>query len=699
MSEKTNNGSGRVPGKRPQQQVPVRSGRSGWIVLAVIGLSLIMMYFMNPDAAQLRDISEKEFRSLVEAGRVDSLERIREPDTGSNYILGHDREADGKKSVRKHRLGSEAPAPAPEASEEKPAPNFRVRLVPGENEELMKFLLAKGVPCPVRERSNPFGPLLRELLVIGILVFITWFLFFRNLRGGGGPFGVGKSRAKLLTADKKKTTFKDVAGIDEAKEEVQEIIEFLKAPAKFKKLGGKIPKGVLLVGPPGTGKTLLARAIAGEAGVPFFSISGSDFMEMFVGVGASRVRDMFEQGKHHAPCIIFIDEIDAIGQKRSRTGGGYTGGGYSEQEQTLNAMLVEMDGFSANEGVIIVAATNRPDVLDPALLRPGRFDRQIVVDLPTLKGREEILRLHAKDIKFAPDADLKRIARGTPGFSGADLANLLNEAALLAARKSLEGVGHVELEEARDKVLWGRERRSAGYTKREREITAWHESGHALLQLLLEHTDPLHKVTIIPRGRALGATMSLPDHDVLNRTRLQFLDELVVFAGGRIAEEFHTGDISTGAAQDIAQATQLAREMVCRYGMSDKFGFQAFFEPPAFSAEPVPPPFSQRTSEEIDAEVKSLVDMAYAKARKMLEENRDKLETLATALIEKESMDGRDVAKLLGIKEKSSPDDAQENGGESQTEDAAPAETPAEQASEDGQKAEDDAAETSRSDA
>ncbi len=656
MSDNTNNGNGEIPRKRPQPQTPTRSGRSGWIVLAVIGLSLLMIYFMNPDATQLHDISEKEFRMLVTSNRVDFVERVREPDTGSNYLLGHDREP-VEKPARRRRLGIGAPAPDAGAPEGRPAPNFRVRLVPGENEELMKFLLEKGIPCPVRERSNPFAPLLRELFVIGLLVFVTWFLFFRNLKGGNGPFGVGKSRAKLLTEDRKKTTFRDVAGIDEAKEEVQEIIEFLKAPAKFKKLGGKIPKGVLLVGPPGTGKTLLARAIAGEAGVPFFSISGSDFMEMFVGVGASRVRDMFEQGKRHSPCIIFIDEIDAIGQKRSRTGGGYTGGGYSEQEQTLNAMLVEMDGFSANEGVIIVAATNRPDVLDPALLRPGRFDRQIVVDLPTLKGREEILRLHSKNIKFAPDADLKRIARGTPGFSGADLANLLNEAALLAARKSLDGVGHTELEEARDKVLWGRERRSAGYTKREREITAWHESGHALLQLLLEHTDPLHKVTIIPRGRALGATMSLPDHDVLNRTKLQFLDELVVFAGGRIAEEFHTGDISTGAAQDIAQATQLAREMVCRYGMSDKFGFQAFFEPPTFSAEPTPPPFSERTSEEIDAEVKSLIDSAYEKAKHLLAENRDKLEMLAAALIEKESMDGRDVAKLLGIEEKKNPDD------------------------------------------
>ena len=439
-------------------------------------------------------------------------------------------------------------------------------------------------------------------------------------------------------------TFADVAGVDEAKEEVEEIVAFLKDPSAFKKLGGRIPKGVLLVGPPGTGKTLLAKAIAGEAKVPFFAMSGSDFEEMFVGVGASRMRDVFSEAKKRAPCIVFIDEIDSIGQKR--TGAGALGGNHA-YEQTLNTMLVEMDGFDANEGVIVIAATNRPDTLDSALLRPGRFDRQVVVELPTLKGRREILELHGKKITFAPDADLDRVARGTPGFSGADLANLLNEAALLAVRKKLNGVDMATLDEARDKVIWGRERKSAGYSQKERETTAWHEAGHALLQVLLPDTDPLHKVTIIPRGRALGATMALPERDVLNHTKKYFLAEMRLCCGGRIAEEMFTGDVSTGAAQDIAQATQIAREMICKFGMSEKFGFQAFMEPSQFSGGDLPPAFSEETSREIDAEVKSLIDAAYAEAKRILVENRETLERLAKTLIEKETMDGRDVEELV----------------------------------------------------
>ena len=424
-----------------------------------------------------------------------------------------------------------------------------------------------------------------------------------------------------------------------------EVVEFLKDPKKFTKLGARIPRGILLVGPPGTGKTLLAKAIAGEAKVPFYSISGSDFEEMFVGVGASRVRDLFEQGKKNAPCIIFIDEIDSVGQKRNS-------GGMAAQrcaDQTLNAMLVEMDGFGTNDGVIVIAATNRPDILDPALLRPGRFDRQVHVDLPTLKGREDILRIHAAKVKLAPDVDLLRLARGTSGHSGADLANIINEAALLAARRNLDAIPQAILEEARDKVFWGSERRSAGFTRKEYETTAWHESGHALLQLLLPHADPLHKVTIIPRGRALGVTMTLPEKDVLNRTKAYFLDELAVLAGGRIAEEMHTQDISTGAMSDIAYTTQIARAMVCRYGMSARFGFQNFVEPNAFAVEEAPPPYSQKTAEAIDEEVKHLVDAAYAKAAELLTANRDKLERLATTLLEKETMDGRDVEALVGI--------------------------------------------------
>ena len=378
--------------------------------------------------------------------------------------------------------------------------------------------------------------------------------------------------------------------------------------------------------------------------MPFFAISGSDFEEMFVGVGASRMRDMFAEAKKRSPCIVFIDEIDSIGQKR--TGAGAIGGSHA-YEQTLNTMLVEMDGFDANEGVIVIAATNRPDTLDSALLRPGRFDRQVMVELPTLKGRKEILELHGKKITFAKDADLDRVARGTPGFSGADLANLLNEAALLAVRKKLDGVDMETLEEARDKVMWGRERKSAGYSQKDRETTAWHEAGHALLQVLLPDTDPLHKVTIIPRGRALGATMALPERDVLNHTKKYFLAEIRLCCGGRIAEELFTGDVSTGAAQDIAQATQIAREMICKYGMSETFGFQAFMEPSPFSDAILPPAFSEETARAIDAEVKQTIDAAYADAKRLIAENRDKLELLAKTLLEKETMDGREVESLV----------------------------------------------------
>ena len=619
-------------GKRPVPRSAPAGSRSGWITLAIVALTFLAMRLMSPNEEKVAEISQTEFRAAVDAHEVERVERIRELDSGVTYLLG-----------KLH--GRTEP--------------FRVRLVPGENEKLMDFLTEAGISCPVKEKEPILGPLMQQLLFFRLLAAFFWFVFYRKLGGTGGPLSFGKSKAKLLNEDKtkKRITFTDVAGVDEAKEEVQEIIEFLKAPARFKKLGGRIPKGVLLVGPPGTGKTLLAKAIAGEAEVPFFSISGSDFEEMFVGVGASRVRDMFEQGKKNAPCLIFIDEIDAVGQKRGST---TTFSGSHAVDQTLNAMLVEMDGFDANEGVIIIAATNRPDVLDPALLRPGRFDRQIYVDLPTLKGREDILKLHGAKITFAPDADLARIARGTPGFSGADLANLLNEAALLAARKGLEGVTHEVLEEARDKVLWGRERKSANLSDRDREITAWHESGHTLLQLLLEHTDPLHKVTIIPRGRALGATMSLPEQDVLNRTKSYFTDELVVCAGGRVAEEMFTGDISTGAAQDIAQATLIARNMVCRFGMSGDFGFQAFLEPNQFSAAELPPPYSQKTAEAIDAEVQKLVSDAYDTARKLLNENKDKLELLAKTLLEKESMDGRDVEDLLGIHKKKDTEKTEE---------------------------------------
>ena len=603
-----------------------------WLLIALVAAAFFSMYRMNPNQPQAREISVLEFYQAMEQGKlVEPVIRVVDRDEGETFLSGEKEldELDEKGDPKKE--------------------GYRVALVPGENESLMDDLLDNKIKVVIKERKSALSPFVVQLLFFFGLMFVFYWFFYRGIGGGGGMFSFGKSKAKILTGKEEKSnkvTFADVAGIDEAREEVQEIVEFLKDPSAFKRLGGRIPKGVLLVGPPGTGKTLLAKAIAGEAKVPFFAMSGSDFEEMFVGVGASRMRDVFSEAKKRAPCIVFIDEIDSIGQKR--TGAGAIGGNHA-YEQTLNTMLVEMDGFDANEGVIVIAATNRPDTLDAALLRPGRFDRQVVVELPTLKGREEILRLHGAKIKFADDADLSRVARGTPGFSGADLANLLNEAALLAVRKKLDGVDMATLDEARDKVIWGRERKSAGYSQKERETTAWHEAGHALLQVLLPDTDPLHKVTIIPRGRALGATMALPEHDVLNKTKKQFLAEIRLCCGGRIAEEMFTGDVSTGAAQDIAQATRIAREMICRYGMSDRFGFQAFMEPSQFSGHDLPPAFSEETSREIDAEVKRTIDEAYADARRIIGENREKLETLAKALIEKETMDGRDVEAMIGV--------------------------------------------------
>ncbi len=482
-------------------------------------------------------------------------------------------------------------------------------------------------------------------LAIGILF---WFFFIRQIKiAGKGALSFGKSKARMLAKERNKTMFKDVAGIEEAIEEVSELVEFLKDPKKFQRLGGRIPKGVLMVGPPGTGKTLLAKAIAGEADASFFSISGSDFVEMFVGVGASRVRDMFEQARRNTPCLVFIDEIDAVGRSR----GHGLGGGNDEREQTLNALLVEMDGFDTQEGIIIIAATNRPDVLDPALMRPGRFDRQVVVNLPDVRGREGILKVHAKNVKLAPDVDLSIIARGTPGYSGAELANLLNEAALLAARLNKKAVGMEELEEARDKVRWGRERRSLAMTAEEKRCTAWHEAGHALVNMLLEHTHPLHKVTIIPRGQSLGSTMQLPEKDILSRRRKEMLDDIAVTMGGRIAEEVVSGDISTGAAMDIQQATNMARAMVCQYGMSDKVGMVQYgnddeyiFLGREMGRTKV---YSETTAREIDEEIKRIIDEGYLRAQNLLLGNRTKLELIANALLEYETLDRAQVEEIV----------------------------------------------------
>ena len=645
-----------------------KSPARSWILIALVGLVVYSFYKMKNRGEEPLELTQAELNCAIDEGRVNgSLERVVNRDDGVTYLTGEIRviEAVNKKNevasadtAAKSDANPSDGANAEQNVEKLAQPpvkfsnkKFRVNLVFGENEDLMNHLTRKGIKVTVKNESSAISPfILNTLFFIGMLFLFYWFMG-RKMGGSSGPFGMGKSRAKMLNGkeDTRKVTFNNVAGVDEAKEEVQEIVEFLKEPSAFKKLGGRIPKGILLVGPPGTGKTLLARAIAGEAQVPFFAISGSDFEEMFVGVGASRMRDMFAEAKKRSPCIVFIDEIDSIGMKRS--GAGALTGSHS-YEQTLNTMLVEMDGFDPNEGVIVIAATNRPDTLDSALLRPGRFDRQVLIDLPTLKGREEILKLHGEKITFSADADLKRVARGTPGFSGADLANLLNEAALLAVRKGLNAVTQETLEEARDKVLWGRERKSSNLTDKDRETTAWHEAGHALLQLLLPNADPLHKVTIIPRGRALGATMALPEKDILNRTKGYFVDEMCICCGGRIAEKIKTGDISTGAAQDIKQATAIARDLICTYGMSESYGFQAFVEPSQFTTEPIPPPFSQKTAEGIDAEVKKLVDEAYARAERLINENREKLETLATALLEKESMDGRDIEELLGLEKK-----------------------------------------------
>ena len=494
-----------------------------------------------------------------------------------------------------------------------------------------------------------FISLLPAFLIIGV-----WIMFMRQMQGGkgGGAMGFGKSRAKMLTEKHGRVTFEDVAGIEEAKQELEEVVEFLKDPQKFSRLGGKIPKGALLVGQPGTGKTLIARAVAGEANVPFFTISGSDFVEMFVGVGASRVRDMFEQGKKNAPCIIFIDEIDAVGRHR----GAGLGGGNDEREQTLNQLLVEMDGFESNEGVIILAATNRPDVLDPALLRPGRFDRQIVVPLPDIQGREKILEVHMKKVPLANSVEARTIARGTPGFSGADLANLVNEAALLAARRGKRVVGMEELEDAKDKVLMGTERKSMVMSEDEKKLTAYHEAGHALVALHEPESDPVHKATIVPRGRALGVVMRLPENDRLSMSLAKLKADLSVAMGGRVAEELIFGDekVTTGASSDISQATNIARKMVTEWGYSEKLGTIRYAQDQeeVFLGHSVAQSknMSDETASLVDSEVRRIVDEGYAKAKKILTENMDDLHKLAKALLEYELLSGDEIKDLLAGK-------------------------------------------------
>ena len=594
-----------------------------WLVIGIVLIALFNMF--NQPLTPQSEVVFSDFMDQVEQGQVNEVV-ISGDNISGKYV-------DGK------AFQTTAPPKDPDLIKSLRQKSVRIVVVAPEQTSWYMSILISWFPM---------------LLLLGI-----WIFFMRQMQAGGGKaMSFGKSKARLLNDTKNKTTFKDVAGVDEAKEELHEIIEFLKEPQKFSKLGGKIPKGVLLIGPPGTGKTLLARAISGEANVPFFSISGSDFVEMFVGVGASRVRDLFEQGKKNSPCIIFIDEIDAVGRHR----GAGLGGGHDEREQTLNQLLVEMDGFENNEGVILLASTNRPDVLDPALLRPGRFDRQVTVGRPDVKGRVGILKVHTSTVPLTDEVDLKVIARGTPGFTGADLANLVNEAALLAARDDKKAVAMVDFEEAKDKVMMGVERRSMVISDKEKKNTAYHESGHALVAALLPGTDPIHKVTIIPRGRALGVTMQLPMDEQHTYQRNYLFSSLAILMGGRCAEEICLGEMTTGAGNDIERATEMARKMVCEWGMSDKMGPLTYGakEEQVFLGKDMSSQknFSDQTAKLIDQEVKTLVMDGYTRATDLLTKNRDVLEKMAQALLERETLDGQDIKDIISGKDISDDEDS-----------------------------------------
>ena len=593
-----------------------------WLLVGLLALALFQM--MSRQRNPTQEFSYTEFSRQLDQGNVARVEVF-----------------DGKRLEGDFR--------APVTQDGRTAKSFTVLLPVANSEAFIKRLEDAGVPILAKEPKGGITAILIAALP-WIVILGLWFFLLRQLQAGGSrAFAFGKSKAKLLAGDTPKVTFADVAGADEAKVELQEIIEFLKDPQKFTRLGGRLPKGALLVGPPGTGKTLLAKAVAGEAGRPFFSMSGSDFVEMFVGVGASRVRDLFEQGKSHAPCIIFIDEIDAVGRHR----GAGLGGGHDEREQTLNQLLVEMDGFESNDGVILVAATNRPDVLDPALLRPGRFDRQIVVDAPDVRGREGILRVHTRKIPLGSDVRLETIAKGTPGMAGADLANLVNEAAVLAARRNKTLVDMSDFEDAKDKVMLGVERRSLVLTEDERTLTAYHEAGHAIVALKIPGSDPVHKVTIVPRGRALGLTASLPEVDRHNYSKDWLIGSLAMFFGGRVAEEiiFGADKVTTGAGNDIERATGLARRMVTQFGMSEVIGplavgdkEQEIFLGREFAQRRE---ISERTAQMVDTEVKRLIDEAYARATQIISENRDLLDRIAVALLDRETIDREDLDRLV----------------------------------------------------
>lgn len=616
-----------------------------WVLMLVLFASLYQIFSQGQQRSE--ELAYKpDFKQMVENGKVREVKIVNNATEGTQHLEIESTEID-------EDTGQQL--------------SYKTDVIV--TDEMIKWLNEQDVKYRFKS-EHPFlmqflGNILPFLLVLGLL----YFLFSRQMKGmGKNAMSFGKSKAKLLNKEHAEITFDDVAGVDEAREEVQEIVEFLKAPKKFQRLGGKIPKGVLLIGPPGTGKTLLAKAISGEADVPFFSISGSDFVEMFVGVGASRVRDMFAQGKKNAPCIIFIDEIDAIG--RTRFSG--VGGGHDEREQTLNAILVEMDGIDTSEGVIILAATNRPDVLDNALLRPGRFDRQIMVDLPTLEGRYEILKIHSEPVEIGENADLHKVARGTPGFSGADLYNLLNEAALLAARRDAEAIEQEDLDEARDKVRWGRERRGRVLDENQKRLTAYHEAGHAIVLQVIEECDPLHKVTIIPRGQALGATMQLPENDEYTQSKKKLLGIVTGMLGGRVAEELVFEDVTTGGQNDFKQATHIARMMVCEWGMSPLLGPQNFGEQQEllFLGREVnrSQKHSEATARKIDAEVSRIINECHDRAMEILKQKRDRLEQIAGILLDRETLNGDEVTQIIETGEIPEPKTSSEQEGGSEKE-------------------------------
>lgn len=647
MSEQQDN-------RKNKSKPPEPTGRSSHLFLWVITLVVIILLFYtildNPGDDKF--LGYQHYLTMIENGEVEKVEVIKKPLEASKMLFYFK----DKKTPRKEFNSK--------------GEDYEMQVA----EALKKVYAPTGQPVPYQVIDPPFtiGSILPYLPAV-ILLVLFFFLFTRMFRAPGGTGSVlsfGKSRAKLANKESSKNTFADVAGMEEAKDEVKEIIDFLKNPERFQRLGGRVPRGVILVGPPGTGKTLLAKAIAGEAEVPFFSICGSDFVEMFVGVGASRVRDLFKQARENSPCILFLDEVDAVGRKR----GSGLGGGHDEREQTLNAILVEMDGFESDEGVIVIASTNRPDVLDPALLRPGRFDRQISIDLPDLKGREEILKVHLRKVKCEPDMDVNRVARATPSFSGAELEAIVNEAAIQAAMKDKEHVTVSELEEARDKIRWGREKRSIVVQEEDRQITAYHEAGHAFLAHVLPEVEPLHKVTIIPRGMALGATMQLPEHDRYHLMKKRILGDVCVCYAGRIAEELFCDDVTSGAREDIRRATQLLRLLVCEFGMSEKLGPVNYqdSEEHLFLGREIARhhTHSEKMNEEIDKEVRRLADDCYQKTVSMLKNEKDAVASIAAALLERETLSGEEVAEIVnnGPAEKEAG-----NGGETAQNEEEPA--------------------------